>query len=119
MLELKYVSAGYGAGPALRQVSLKVRTGEVVALVGPNGAGKTTVLCTISALLRPTSGEISFNGMMLGGRNPADIVKAGIAHGPEERKVWPHMTIQENLELGASIMPKAKDRKSKRLHSSH
>src|SRR3546814_1957591 len=84
MLELKYVSAGYGAGPALRQVSLKVRTGEVVALVGPNGAGKTTVLRTISALLRPTSGEISFNGMMLGGRNPADIVKAGIAHRSEE-----------------------------------
>src|SRR3546814_4215908 len=111
MLELKYVSAGYGAGPALRQVSLKVRTGEVVALVGPNGAGKTTVLRTISALLRPTSGEISFNGMMLGGRNPADIVKAGIAHCPEERKVWPHMTIQENLELG--------DRKSTRLNSSH
>lgn len=106
MLELKSVSAGYGAVPALRHVSLEVGTSEVVALVGPNGAGKTTVLRTISALLKPTSGEISFDGMQLGGRSPADIVKAGIAHCPEERKVWPHMTVEENLELGAYIMPK-------------
>lgn len=104
MLELKSVFAGYGAVPALRNVSITVANGEVVALVGPNGAGKTTVLRTISALLKPTSGEVSFNGQKLNGRNPADVVKAGIAHCPEERKVWPHMTVEENLELGAYVL---------------
>lgn len=106
MLELKSVFAGYGAVPALRNVSIHVATGEVVALVGPNGAGKTTVLRTISALLKPTNGEVSFNGQKLNGRNPADVVKAGIAHCPEERKVWPHMTVEENLELGAYVLTK-------------
>lgn len=106
MLELKSIYAGYGAVPALRNISLTVATGEVVALVGPNGAGKTTVLRTISALLSPTGGEITFNGAKLNGRSPADVVKAGIAHCPEERKVWPHMTVEENLELGAYTITK-------------
>jgi len=106
MLELKSVYAGYGAVPALRNVSLNVAAGEVVALVGPNGAGKTTVLRTISALLSPTSGEIIFDGANLNGRSPADVVKVGIAHCPEERKVWPHMTVEENLELGAYTVKK-------------
>ncbi|MCK9919167.1 ABC transporter ATP-binding protein [Microbacteriaceae bacterium K1510] len=113
MLELKGVSAGYGAVPALRNISLTVATGEVVALVGPNGAGKTTVLRTISSLLKPTTGDIRFNGKSLTGGTPADVVKAGIAHCPEERKVWPHMTVEENLELGAYVLPKQDQLKRK------
>jgi len=113
MLELKSVSAGYGPVPALRNISLTVATGEVVALVGPNGAGKTTVLRTISSLLKPTTGDIRFNGKSLTGGTPADVVKAGIAHCPEERKVWPHMTVEENLELGAYVLPKQDQLKRK------
>ncbi len=103
MLSLKDVSAGYGPVPALHQVSITVGKGEVVALVGPNGAGKTTVLRTISALLQPSAGEILFEDRKINGGSPAEVVKAGIAHCPEERKVWPHMTVQENLELGAFL----------------
>jgi len=104
MLSLNGVSAGYGAVPALRNISINVGKGEVVALVGPNGSGKTTVLRTISSLLRPSTGEIWFEDRRLSGRPPADVVKAGIAHCPEERKVWPHMTVEENLELGAYVL---------------
>lgn len=103
MLELKRICAGYGKIGILRDVSLTVGNGEVVALVGPNGAGKTTLLRTISGLIRPTSGEMSYAGLPLQAADCAAIVKAGIAHCPEERKVWPHMTVEENLELGAYL----------------
>lgn len=103
MLELKRICAGYGKIGILRDVSLTVGNGEVVALVGPNGAGKTTLLRTISGLIRPTSGEMSYAGQPLQAADCAAIVKAGIAHCPEERKVWPHMTVEENLELGAYL----------------
>jgi len=103
MLELKRICAGYGKVGILRDVSLTVGDGEVVALVGPNGAGKTTLLRTISGLIRPTSGELFYAGQPLQTADCATIVKAGIAHCPEERKVWPHMTVEENLELGAYL----------------
>ncbi|MGD9712337.1 MAG: ABC transporter ATP-binding protein [Thermomicrobiales bacterium] len=103
MLELKRICAGYGKIGILRDVSLTIGDGEVVALVGPNGAGKTTLLRTISGLIRPTSGELSYAGQPLQTADCATIVKAGIAHCPEERKVWPHMSVEENLELGAYL----------------
>ena len=103
MLELKRICAGYGKIGILRDVSLTVGDGEAVALVGPNGAGKTTLLRTISGLIRPTSGEIFYADQPLQAADCATIVKAGIAHCPEERKVWPHMTVEENLELGAYL----------------
>lgn len=103
MLELKGVCAGYGPVNILRDVSLTVGSGEVVALVGPNGAGKTTLLRTVSGLLRATRGEILYDGQALQAADPAAIVQAGIAHCPEERKVWPFMTVEENLELGAFL----------------
>jgi branched-chain amino acid transport system ATP-binding protein len=103
MLELKGICAGYGAVNILNQVSLTVGAGEVVALVGPNGAGKTTLLRTISGLIRATQGELRYEGRDLRGAEPAVMVRAGIAHCPEERKVWPAMTVEENLEMGAYL----------------
>jgi branched-chain amino acid transport system ATP-binding protein len=101
MLELEAVRSGYGAVNILQGVSLRVRESEVVALLGPNGAGKTTTLRTISALLRPKAGSITFQGQEIARERPDNVVRHGIAHCPEERKVWPRMTVAENLELGA------------------
>jgi branched-chain amino acid transport system ATP-binding protein len=103
MLELKNVRSGYGAVNILNDVSLTVGAGEVVALVGPNGAGKTTLLRTISGLVRLTQGELRYQGRDLRNADPAVMVRAGIAHCPEERKVWPAMTVEENLEMGAYV----------------
>ncbi|MDF2114446.1 ABC transporter ATP-binding protein [Roseiarcaceae bacterium H3SJ34-1] len=104
MLELKGVSAGYGPVEILRDVSLQVGEAEVVALVGPNGAGKTTLLKTISGLIRATAGNVVYDGQDLTRASAAVIVGAGIAHCPEERKVWSHMSVEENLELGAYLV---------------
>jgi branched-chain amino acid transport system ATP-binding protein len=80
-----------------------VREGELVCLIGANGAGKTSTLRAISGLLRPAAGRIVFDGREIHGREPADILKAGIAHCPEGRRVFPHLTVQENLEMGAYV----------------
>jgi branched-chain amino acid transport system ATP-binding protein len=103
MLELKNVYAGYGRVNILRDVSLNIAKGEIVALIGPNGAGKTTLLRTISGLIHATQGEILYQGRELRTAEPAAIVRSGVAHCPEERKVWPFMTVEENLELGAFV----------------
>lgn len=102
-LSLVGVRAAYGKAEALHDVSLAVAPGEVVALLGANGAGKTTTLRTISGLLKPTGGDILFHERSIRGRSPDDIVRMGIAHCPEERHVWPEMTVRENLQLGAYI----------------
>jgi branched-chain amino acid transport system ATP-binding protein len=104
MLEIEDVSAGYGATTILRKVSLTVGKGKVVALVGSNGAGKTTLLRALSGIIRPIEGVIRFKGQDIQHARPQDIVRLGIAHCPEERKVWPQMTVEENLELGAFVL---------------
>jgi len=103
MLRLESVSAGYGRVGVLTGVSLEVRRGDFVCLVGANGAGKTTTLKTISGLLRPSAGRIVFEGQDIGGRKPQDILRLGIAHCPEGRRVFPHLTVQENLAMGAYV----------------
>jgi branched-chain amino acid transport system ATP-binding protein len=103
ILSLRNVRVAYGKAQALHEVSLETREGEVVALIGANGAGKTTTLRTISGLLKPSSGDIEFEGKPITGKSPDAIVRAGIAQCPEERHVWPEMTVAENLELGAFI----------------
>ena len=103
MLQLDSVSAGYGRVGVLAGVSLEVRRGDFVCLVGANGAGKTTTLKTISGLLRPSAGRIVFEGQDIGGRKPQDILRLGIAHCPEGRRVFPHLTVQENLAMGAYV----------------
>jgi len=103
MLRLESVSAGYGRVGVLAGVSMEVRQGDFVCLVGANGAGKTTTLKTISGLLRPSAGRIVFDGQDIGGRKPQDILRLGIAHCPEGRRVFPHLTVQENLAMGAYV----------------
>ena len=107
MLELKGVSAAYGSVPAIANVSININAGEAVGLLGANGAGKSTTLRLISGLVGLTSGSISFDGIDVASLPPYRIPELGIAHVPEGRQVFPEMTVQENLEIGAFV-PRAK-----------
>jgi branched-chain amino acid transport system ATP-binding protein len=101
LLELQDVDAFYGNIQALRGISLTVDRGEIVTLIGSNGAGKTTTLRTIAGVMRPRKGAVTFDGKDLT-KVPANrIVSLGIAHSPEGRRIFPRMTVRENLELGA------------------
>jgi branched-chain amino acid transport system ATP-binding protein len=102
MLELRNICAGYGTGKVLEDVSLVVPDGAVVALLGPNGAGKTTLLKVASGLLRPTSGQVFFNGVDVTGRPPHELARAGLCHVPEGRGVFPTLSVADNLRLQAS-----------------
>jgi branched-chain amino acid transport system ATP-binding protein len=101
LLEIHNLVARYGRITALSDVSLTVDEGEVVTLIGANGAGKTTTLRAISGLVRAASGTIRFAGRDITRVAPSEIVRAGIGHSPEGRRVFPRMTVRENLELGA------------------
>jgi branched-chain amino acid transport system ATP-binding protein len=101
MLEVSNLDVFYGKSQALRDVSLRVNEGEIVALVGANGAGKTTLLNTISGVLHPASGGVEFLGKRIDRLAPNTIVQLGISHIPEGRKLFTTMTVRENLELGA------------------
>jgi branched-chain amino acid transport system ATP-binding protein len=103
MLSLDNVTLHRGRTRVLDAVSLAVAEGELVALIGANGAGKTTVLRMISGLLSPTAGTITFRGQPIHGADSDLIVRLGIAHCPEERKIWRDMTVLEHLELGAFV----------------
>jgi branched-chain amino acid transport system ATP-binding protein len=114
MLDLTGVGASYGSVPAVDDVSIKVGEGEAVGLLGANGAGKSTTLRAISGLVRRTSGTITFMGMDLSSLPPYRIPELGIAHVPEGRQVFPQMTVQENLEIGAYV-PKARAERARTL----
>ncbi|HZL40789.1 MAG TPA: ABC transporter ATP-binding protein [Pseudolabrys sp.] len=114
MLSLSAVSASYGSVPAVAGISIEVGEGEAVGLLGANGAGKSTTLRAISGLVRLTSGTISFLGTDTASLPPYKITELGIAHVPEGRQVFPEMTVQENLEIGAYV-PKAKAERSRTL----
>ncbi len=101
MLKLDGVHAGYGAIEVLKGVSLHVDEGEIVTLIGANGAGKTTTLMTICGVLRPRAGKIEFGGQDLSPLPAHAIVRLGIAQSPEGRKIFPRLTVLENLEMGA------------------
>ncbi|MHB8992191.1 MAG: ATP-binding cassette domain-containing protein, partial [Chloroflexota bacterium] len=101
MLEVDNIRVGYDGVLALRGVSFRVEAGEIVSIVGSNGAGKTTVLKTISALLRPTAGTVSFQGTRIDTLSSHDVVRHGIAHVPEGRRLFARQTVMENLILGA------------------
>jgi branched-chain amino acid transport system ATP-binding protein len=103
MLELRDVTAGYGHFTALWNVSLRVDAGEAVAVVGPNGAGKSTLLRVISGVIPPRSGELVFEGTSLTGRAAHEIVSHGIAHVPEGRRLFPMLTVADNLKMGAYL----------------
>jgi len=103
VLELENVSASYGSFQALFEVSLNVQPGEAVAVVGPNGAGKSTLMRVISGLLPAQSGTVRMEGHDLAQVAPHRIVAEGIAHVPENRRLFPRMTVQENLKMGAFL----------------
>jgi len=100
-LELRSIEAGYGSVRALQGVSLDVAKGAMVSLLGANGAGKSTTLKVISGMLRPTAGDLSFEGKSLRGLSPNQIVRLGIAHVPEGRKIFKDLMVSENLRMGA------------------
>ena len=102
LLELKNVASYYGSVQALKDVSLRVEQGEVVTLLGANGAGKSSTLRTISGLLRPARGEVWFDGQPIHQMAPEKIVRLGISHVPEGRRIFPGLTVRENIMLGSS-----------------
>lgn len=101
LLELKNVQTYYGAIHALKGISLSVEKGEVVTLIGSNGAGKSTTLKTISGLLKPKEGEVLLEGKRIDSLDPHQVTELGIGHVPEGRKIFPRLTVLENLEMGA------------------
>jgi branched-chain amino acid transport system ATP-binding protein len=101
LLELQGVTAGYGGGDILHELDLTVDEGAITCIVGPNGAGKSTVLRVISGLLRPRLGGIRFRGVSIAGLSPRQILRRGIVQVPQERSLFPTMTVWENVRMGA------------------
>ena len=114
MLELRSVDTGYGSFQALFGASLEVRLGEAVGVIGPNGAGKTTLMRVISGLIRPTAGSISMESVDVVATPAHRIIELGIAHVPENRRLFPRLTVEDNLRMGAFI-PAARARFAQRL----
>jgi branched-chain amino acid transport system ATP-binding protein len=110
LLELENVVTAYGKVEALKGLTLRVEQGEIVALLGSNGAGKSTTLRTISGLVRPLSGTMHFLGQPIDRLSPEAIVKLGVAHVPEHRRVFPGLTVRENILLGGSNRVRASRR---------
>ena len=118
MLKVEGIDVAYGDVQVLNEVSLDIQEGELVAVIGANGAGKTTLLKTISGLLRPFNGSISFESMTISNLNPDRIVANGIVQVPEGRLLFPDMSVRENLEMGA-YLEKDKDTVNERFDSAY
>lgn len=101
MIRIEGVNAGYGPLQVLRDIALDVGEGEIVAVLGSNGVGKTTLNNTLSGLIKPNSGLIYFDDVLISGRDPVEIVDMGLIHVPEGRKLFPNLSVKENLELGS------------------
>jgi len=104
LLDLRGVVAGYGRGDVLRGVDLAVERGAITCLIGPNGAGKSTVLKTVSGLLRPRAGTISLEDVAIGGLAPPAVLAHGVVHVPQERSLFPSMSVWDNLLMGAFVL---------------
>jgi len=116
VLKITDLNAHYGHIHALRGISLEVKSGQIVTLLGANGAGKSTTMKCISGLLKPTGGKIEFMGENIFGKPAHDIVKRGLIHVPEGRRIFKGMTIQENLELGSFTLKDDAERKKRMDH---
>jgi branched-chain amino acid transport system ATP-binding protein len=103
LLDVQNVTVGYGEIPILHGVSIRVEPGEVVAIVGPNGAGKSTLMKTVAGLLKPQNGSVRLDGKEITSLRPHHIVQAGICYVPQTENVFPSLTVEENLEMGAFI----------------
>jgi len=107
LLEVKGIESGYGKTSVLYNIDVEVKEGEMVAMVGPNGAGKTTLLRTISGILKVKKGQIIFQGKQLEDLKPNEIVQKGIGYVPQDNNVFPNLTVMENLEMGAYLLPES------------
>lgn len=107
LVSVKDLSAGYGLVEVLRNISLDISAGEIVAVLGSNGVGKTTLNNTLSGLIKPKAGEVVFDGEVISGKSPELIVDMGLIHVPEGRKLFPNLTVRDNLELGSYRRGKA------------
>jgi len=116
LLEVSGLEAGYKRVPVLHGISFRVEEGEIVAIVGSNGAGKTTLLRTISGLLPPFAGEIRFQGVGIQGMEPHRVVERGIVQVPEGRQLFPHLTVEKNLQMG-SYAREARSRRQESLEA--
>ena len=112
MLEIRGLKAGYGKVEILRGIDLDVGPGEIVAVLGSNGVGKSTLNNNISGLYRPFAGSIRFKGEELVGKQSSDIVRRGVIHVPEGRRIFPNMNVLENLELGSLVRARARRRRN-------
>ena len=110
LISIQGLSSGYGGIPVLRQLSLTVGPGEVVALLGPNGAGKTTTLLTISGILQPIGGRVDVLGEDIAGQKPEKIARRGLAHVAEDRSLFFDLTVKENLRLGLTVTARSAGR---------
>ena len=114
LLKLEAVTAGYGGGDVLKELSLEVEAGSLTCIVGPNGAGKSTVLRVISGLLKPRRGDVIFAGSSIGGHSPQSILRVGIAQIPQDHSLFTDLTVRENMELGGLLL-RSRQRVEKRL----
>ena len=103
-LVIEGITAGYGGGDVLHEVSFSVPAGAITCIVGPNGAGKSTLLAVVSGMLRPKAGQISHRGQRITGKSPRDILRAGIVQVPQNHSLFPDMTVAENLDLGGYML---------------
>jgi len=103
-LEVEGITAGYGGGDVLHEVSFSVPEGGITCIVGPNGAGKSTLLAVISGLLKPRSGQVMHRGERLSGKSPREILQAGVVQVPQNHSLFPEMTVTENIELGGYML---------------
>src|SRR5512137_1229307 len=104
MLKLQSLMAGYDGSDVLKGVDLEVEPGSITCIVGPNGAGKSTVLRVVSGLLKPRRGEVSFNGQLIGGLKPRQILSLGIVQVPQNHSLFPAISVRENVRLGAYLL---------------
>lgn len=112
LVSIKNLSAGYGFVEVLRDVSIEIEAREIVAVLGSNGVGKTTLNNTLSGLIAPKTGEIIFDGNLVSGKSPSEIVEMGLIHVPEGRKLFPNLTVKDNLELGSYRRGKSERQKN-------
>ena len=112
LVSIKNLSAGYGFVEVLRDVSIAIEAREIVAVLGSNGVGKTTLNNTLSGLIAPKTGEIIFDGNLVSGKSPSEIVEMGLIHVPEGRKLFPNLTVKDNLELGSYRRGKSERQKN-------
>ncbi|HPQ28981.1 MAG TPA: ATP-binding cassette domain-containing protein, partial [Desulfobacteraceae bacterium] len=109
MLEVRNIKTFYGGIQALKDISIQISEGEIITLIGANGAGKTTTLMSISGIVPPKSGEIYFLGEPIHNMNPDKIVSRGISQVPEGRRIFPYLTVLENLDMGAFLRNDTED----------